>query len=140
MKRIVLILIAAVLSCGFLIETPEGQAEQERLHREWAKTAPTRYDFLALTGFIKKTVEEKRSWQGVDLTKPKIGAEWKVGGSMMTSGDWAFIARDLKKSEFTLSFTYENGKRELTMHCVRDGKKSFHVVHISSDEVVVLTL
>ena len=139
MKRIALILIAAVLSCGFLIDTPAAREEQERLHREWAKIVSTRYDLVALTSFLKKTVKEKKSWKGVDLTKPTIGAWWRMGRSVMTSGDWEFSARDPKKNEFTLSFIYEDGKRELTIQCVREENRSFRVLDISSDEVVVLT-
>lgn len=57
---------------------------------------------------------------------------------VMTSGDWAVGARDPGRKEFTLSFMDEDGKRVLVMGCVRDERKSFHLLDISTDELVEL--
>ena len=60
----------------------------------------------------------------------------------MASGEWSFSAPDPKKDEFSMSFIYhtDKGDRWLILKCARDGKKSFRLVGIESDEVVILML
>ena len=101
-----------------------------------------RYDLVALLTFLKQTVVEVKSWQDVSLAKPKVGAEWKIGGRGMASGEWSFFAPDPKKDEFSMSFIYhtDKGDRWLILKCARGGKKSFRLLGIESDEVVVLML
>jgi len=120
--------------------TPEEIEAQERAAREWSQTVQSRYDFAALTSFLKKTVAEKKSWQGVDLTKPKIGDKWTGGGAPMISGDWSFSTRNPKEDTFTLSFTYDKGDRELILKCIRKTKDSFVLLEITSEEVVVMQI
>ena len=140
MKRFLTILLSAVLSCGFLVHTPEEQKKIERRVREWKKTVSARYDLDALTEFLKSTVSARKTWEGVDLTRPKIGAKWEFGGCCMNSGEWSFTAEDPSKDEFMLQFSHSEKKRAFALRCVRDGKKSFRVVGGFDWEVVELLL
>ena len=128
MKRFLTILLAAVLSCGFLVQTPTEWKEIERRAREWKKTVSARYDLGALTEFLKSTVSERKTWDDVDLTRPKIGTKWKFGGGCMFSGEWSFTTEDPNKDEFTLQFSHPEKKRAFALRCVREGKKNFRVV------------
>src|SRR5688572_9483865 len=94
MKRFIPILVMAVLSCGFLVQTPTERKEIERRAREWKKTVSARYDLDALTVFLKSTARDRKAWDGVDLTQPRIGAKWEFGGCCMNSGDRSFTAED----------------------------------------------
>ena len=140
MIRTIIIAAFAIFVCGFsVIPTPEQREAQERAVREWPQIIQSRYDFDALTNFLKKTVVEKKCWKNVDLTKPKIGAKWTIDSvSMsMTAGDWIFRTRDPKEDRFTLSFGYhteEKRGQELVFNCIRKSKGSFELIEITSEE------
>lgn len=140
MKRFLPILLAAVLSCGFLVQTPAERKEIEHRSREWKKTVSARYDLGALTAFLKSAVSSRKTWDGVDLTRPKIGGKWEFGGCCMNSGEWSFTAEDPYKDEFMLQFSHSEGKRAFALRCIRDGKKSFRVVDGFDSEVIELLL
>ena len=145
MTRVLLIAAIAIFACGFaLAPTPKEIEAQERAARKWSQTVQSRYDFAALTSFLKKTVAEKKSWQDIDLTKPKIGDKWTMdrwGTALdMISGDWSFSTSDPKGDKFTLSFTYDKGDRQLILKCIRKTKDSFVLLEITSEEAVVMLI
>ena len=114
MKRLILLLMAAFLSCGFALpETPEQRQAREKDEHEWAESVSSRYDLESLSAFLQQTIAEKKSWNGVDLTKPRIEGKWQIDGRGMTSGEWSFSAPEPKKENFSLSFIYDDGKAGL---------------------------
>ena len=141
MLRVFLIAVIAVLTCGFIVETDEQRKKNERMAREWAKTIQTRYDLAALNSFLKKTVAEKKRWEDIDLTKPKIGDKWTVRVMAMNSGNWNFTTPDPKKDKFSLSFTHRSegdSRWDITLHCIRKSKDVFELVEITNDEWIIL--
>jgi hypothetical protein len=142
MNRIILIFATALLLCGFALpETPEARAERAKEEKAWAKSVSSRYDLKALFSFLKETTAERKSWNQISLTNPRIGSGWKMQGHGMVTGDWSFAARDpAARDDFTLSFIYpaEKGDRRLVMRCIRAGKNVFRLVGIESEDVVVL--
>jgi len=127
--------------------TPEQRGTQEREIREWPQIIESRYDFAALTSFLKKTVAENKRWKNIDLTKPKIGNEWidrgcSGGRWSMASGDWNFRASNPNENKFMLSFLYyynifgikRNRGLEVTFNCIRKSKDNFELVEIIGDE------
>ena len=140
-KRLLSVILAAILTCGFALpETPAQRKAREKEEHAWAKVVFERYDISALLEFLRQTVSETKSWQGVDLTKPRIEGSWKFAGRGMISGDWSFWMHDPTKDEFTLSFIYDDGKRLLVIDCRRDDKARFRVAELRSDELTVLLL
>ena len=144
--RILLIAAVALFTCGSVVFlTPEQQEKVDREAREWVQTVQSRYDFAAMSSFLKKTVAEKKRWQEVDLAKPAIGDKWTVerffgtadNGTRwymsMTSGDWSFETPNPKEDKFTLSFNYNKGDRVLVLKCVRKSKDSFELMEIKSE-------
>jgi hypothetical protein len=141
--RAMLLLVATLLSCGFALpETAEQRKAREKEERAWAQAVAKRYDSQALFAFLKQTINEVKAWHDVSLTAPRIGSEWKSGGRCLISGDWVFSTADPSKDDFRIDFIYHAGTsdRWLILRCVRDGSKKFHVVEITTDEVIVLLL
>ena len=56
MIRVFIIAAAAMFTCGLFIvtPTPEQRKAQERAIREWPQIIQSRYDFAALSSFLKK--------------------------------------------------------------------------------------
>jgi hypothetical protein len=138
MKLIISILAIALTSCGFAApENAEIRAARQREEKAWAKRVTSRYDLDALFSFLKNTIAEKKSWNDISLTSPKIGSRWKIQGHVMVTGEWSFSAYDAR-DHFTMSFIYpaEKGDRRLVMKCIRVGKEVFRLVGIETEEVV----
>ena len=121
-----------------LPQAADVRAAREQEEKAWARSISSRYDLRALFSFLKETVAERKSWNGIDLTAPKIGSGWKIQGHVMITGEWSFSAYDAREY-FTMSFIYhaEKGDRRLVMKCIRAGKNVFRLVDIETEEVVV---
>ena len=129
----------ALTLCGIALpQTADMRAAREQEEKAWAKSITSRYDLRALFSFLKETVVEHKSWNGIDLTAPKLGSGWKIQGHVMITGEWLFSAYDAR-DHFTMSFIYhaEKGNRRLVMKCVRAGKNVFRLIGIETEEVVV---
>ena len=136
MNAVYLILFAALVSCAsaqIYPETPAQRELREKEERAWAKTISSRYDHEALLAFLKQTIAEKKSWRGIDLTKPRLDAKWTTRGQSMISGDWSFLAHDPNKDDFTFSFLDRD--HWLILKCARNGKKNFRVVEITTEKL-----
>lgn len=140
MKRAALLFLAAMLTCGFLVQTPKERREIERRARGWKKEVAARFDLDALTRFLQAAIAAKTSAGGVDLSQSQVGARWEFGGCWMKSGDWTFLADDPKADTFSLQFLHSGGTRLFLWECVREGKTSFRVLRSRDEEVVVLEL
>jgi len=147
MLRIFLVAVIAAFTCGLFVitdtTTPEEREAQrkaqERQACEWDETIQARYDFTALTKFLKKTITEKKRWKDIDLTKPKIADKWTYhkGGMVLTSGDWIFRAPNPKEDKFTLTFSFHKDAKsglEITLNCTRKSKGKFELIDITGDD------
>jgi hypothetical protein len=142
MKKLSTLIIFGAMMCGFMMpETCTQRREREGRERTWAKTVADRYDMRALSAFVKETVAKTKTWNGADLLKTDIAADWKFTGTALVSGDWSFESPDPSTDVFTLSFIYSShGKRWLILKCMRDSRKSFRLLEITSEEVIILNI
>jgi hypothetical protein len=135
--KAVLILCAAFLACGFMIDTPETRREAAKIEKQWEKEVKEKFDFDALHEFLKRTVAEKKQFEGVDLTAARLDAKWKFVGMSMTSGDWQFTYGS-KEEIFDYTYTYADHKF-VALKCARQEKDSFRLLQIYKDEWIVLS-
>ncbi len=133
-----LLICAALLACGFVIDTPETRREAAKMEKRWQKEARSSFDFRALHRFLGKVVSERKQFEDVDLTKAKLSSRWSFAGMALKSGDWLFTFRS-KEDEFVFTYTYAEPKY-LEIKCVREAKDSYRLLEIRKDEWIILTL
>jgi hypothetical protein len=134
MKKLLLLIFAASVCCGYTTRIP---SEEEV--RAWQKSVRSGYDLRALHAFLKATIREKGTHDSVDLSSAAISKTWEFAPLTLKSGDWRFQTNDPRKSEFLLFFYYQSNRRMLGIKCVRERKNRFRVVDIYTDEVILLT-
>jgi hypothetical protein len=137
MNRILTLVLGMMLvaGCTHVMTPGEVQGELERRERAWRESLLRQYDLDALLAFIRQTITETKSLDGVDLSTAKLNARWSIGGQSMVCGDWYFSA-DPERNEFTLRTTFVRAKRAFDFHCVREGRNTFRVAKI---EIEVLS-
>jgi len=151
MKSVVLILLAAVLSCGFVLpETPAERTAREKLERTWRNSVTEHFDLGALRDFLDRQIHAVAVVDGVDVQKSKIEAEWKFSdyGCGLHCGNWEFWTDDFKSGAFRLSWMYEEKKRDdgttleksVMFICRRVSRSAFVLVRAErhEDENVIL--
>jgi hypothetical protein len=147
--KTVSVLFFALLSLGFIIDTPEARRERELQHKAWRHQMGSRYDFPALRKFVAQQIKAIGRVEGIDLSKSTLGARWSLEGGVAQCGDWRFMG-DSQKAEFTLSWTYadipnptEGGGiwKIISLHCVRkaNDRFEFRSASRSEDEYVILS-
>jgi hypothetical protein len=110
--------------------TPEMKAKAEK----WEADINARYDTRALAAFLKKTIAEKKQFEGVDLAAAKVGKEWRycyVEGRVMTLGSWVLIF-DGGENDFKFNYTPSNGGA-VALKCRRIKRDSFELLEMRRD-------
>jgi hypothetical protein len=134
--KAVFLLLVAVLTCGFIIETPESRREAARTERRWKKDVKAKFDFAALREFLVKTIAETKQFEGIDLTAARLDPQWKFAGSSLTCGDWTFTF-GAEDESFQFTYTYADQKF-VGLECVREKKNSFRLLQVYKDEWIIL--
>jgi hypothetical protein len=134
--KAVLLIFVALLTCGFIIETPESRREAARAEKRWKKEVKAKFDFPALRQFLVKTVAETKQFEGIDLTAARLEPKWKFAGSSLTCGDWLFTFGG-KDENFEFAYTYADQKF-VALKCVREKKDSFRLLQVYKDEWIIL--
>lgn len=136
--KAMLLICAALLTCGFVVDTTATRREAAKMEKRWQKEARSSFDFRALHRFLERVVSEKKQFEDIDLTQAKLGLRWSFAGMALKSGDWLFTFRS-KEDEFVFTYTYAEPKY-LEIKCVRVAKDSFRLVEIRKDEWIILML
>ncbi len=142
------LILTALLSCGFIVETPETVRERELQHKAWRKQMEQSYDFTALRKFLVQQIKSIGRFEGIDLSKSKTSAQWSLDGGVAQCGNWLFTG-DPKKDDFTLTWTYEDIPSQsggggtwkiISLRCVKIANDRFEFKSASrtEDEYVVL--
>ena len=134
--KAVFLLLVAVFTCGFIIETPESRREAARAERRWKKDVKAKFDFAALREFLVKTISETKQFEGIDLTATRLDPNWKFSGSSLTCGDWTFTFGG-EDENFQFTYTYADQKF-IALKCAREKKHSFRLLQIYKDEWIIL--
>jgi hypothetical protein len=119
-----------VVGCAHVMTPEEVRIALEQRERVWKEGVTRRYDLDALVGFVRRTIAEKKVWDGVDLTAAKLDPMWAIGGQ--SCGDWYFRTLDPEKDEFILRSNFQREKRSLDFRCVREGRGAFRIVEVAS--------
>jgi hypothetical protein len=146
--KVACVLLLALLSLGFIVETPEGRREVERQHKTWRKQFKRAYDLTALQAFLVEQVKATGEIEGVDLSKSRLAAQWSLEGGVAQCGDWLFIGK-VGDAEFALQWTYADIPHPdhsggiwkiIQLHCRREAKDRFRQLSVSrsEDEYVIL--
>ena len=132
-----IVLLLALLMCGFGVETPESKAEQERIIREWHATTNRRFDTVALRGFLIELTLRLKVAEGVDLSKAKITDTWTSGGCALFCGDWTFTCPHPSTDVFSFDYEYEEEKF-ISLERIRKDRDRFEFTKASKGELVEL--
>jgi len=140
MRNLSLVCLCAVLAgCGTPSDAPHIVERERRL----VEGMRERYDFLALTQFLKVTLSEHPVIEGVDVTTSRLDQEWSLERvdppSRMRSGDWVIWDAKQGDEEFILYFTYEGRSgKSVDIRCRRIDPDRFEVLGTSTSEWVEL--
>jgi len=143
MKKLLIFLLLAVTSLGFMVSSPEAIRKQEKEARAFQKKIKKDYDLLALRDFLLAQIGSKKIVDGIDLSNSKTTDKWILDGPFLSCGDWSFYLSDgSEKSNFELSWRYESkpGKeggvidKTITLKCRRMAKATFLLVSASREE------
>ena len=146
--KYILLPIFLVFLTGFVIETPESIAENQRRAKEWRESVLSKYDLESLLGFLKSKIGEYHTVDGVDLSESKLETQWTVNDWVLRTGDWAFENHTLPPNEFNLSWVYETNFgtdgagpfKEIVFHCRRIERDKFEVLSASAREYEIILL
>lgn len=134
--KAVLLIFMALLTCGFVIETPESRRDAVRAGKRWRTEVKAKFDFPALHQFLVKTVAETKQFEGIDLTAARLEPKLKFAGSSLTCGDWLFMFGG-KNEIFEFTYTYADQKF-VALKCVREKKDSFRLLQVYKDNWIIL--
>ena len=128
----VMLFIAAAIVCS------ASTADHER---DVVQTMSARYDFSALTTFLKEVVRDHPTFEKVSLASTKIEAKWRLERidppSRMRSGDWVIWEKKEGDEGFDLYYQFDT-THTVTIRAKRLAKDRFEFLGISIDEWVSL--
>jgi hypothetical protein len=142
------VLLAALLSFGFIVETPESRKEREQQHQLWRKQFQRAYDLKALHTFLAEQIAATPQIEGVDLSKSRLAARWSLSEGVARCGDWVFVGK-VGGGDFVLQWTYSDIPHSdgsggiwkiVHFHCRRHARDQFRRLSAgkTEDEYVVL--
>jgi len=147
--RGILIVLLAALSLGFYVESPDAARQRKHEEKTWRREVTRAYNLKALHLFLDKQLHALIQVDGVALAKSSVAPKWKFEGMSLVCGSWSFSA-DVKTGEFSLSWLYEEVKREdgsslirsVVLRCRRISNETFELIRASreEDEVIILSV
>jgi len=109
--------------------------------RDIVKKMSARYDFSALTTFLKEVVRDHPTFEKVSLASTKIEAKWRLEKidppSRMRSGDWVIWEKKEEAEGFDLYYQFD-ATHSVTIRAKRLAKDRFELVDLSIEEWVSL--
>ena len=139
----------AIVTSGFIVETPETRAEAAKCNAEWRASIAKNYDLPALRLFLISTIKERPIVDNVDLRKATIADAWRLEGASLTCGKWSFNATTPESDDFEIVWMIEdipdpkNGGgiwKMMTLQCRKHSKRSFDLVEAKYREEEYVTL
>lgn len=105
------------------------------------KKLGARYDFSALTVFLRRVVREHPVFEKVSLASTKIETRWRFEKvdppSRMRSGDWVIWEKKEEDDGFDLYYQFD-ATHSVTIRARRLAKDRFELVGLSIEEWVSL--
>jgi len=130
--RVLVVIVAFVGACCVASASSES---------EIVKHMSERYDFTALTDFVRQIVRDHPTVKHVSLEKTKVGAKWRIEKvdppRRMRSGDWVIWDKRDEEEIFELYYTFDE-THSVTARVKRLARGKFELLGLSIEEWVSL--
>jgi hypothetical protein len=127
-------IFAAILFISTAIVCCASTADRER---DIVKKMSTRYDFAALTTFLKEVIRDHPTFEKVSLAATKVEAKWRFEKidppSRMRNGDWVIWEKKEEDEGFDLYYQFD-ANHSVTIRAKRLAKDRFELVGLSIEE------
>ncbi|MGC4073106.1 MAG: hypothetical protein QM760_11405 [Nibricoccus sp.] len=128
----VILILAAATACGSS-SSDHGRAIVERMS--------ARYDFSALTLFLKSVIRDHPTFDKVPLASTKVEEKWRLEKidppSRMRSGDWVIWDKNEENGGFDLYYQFD-ATHSVTIRAKRLAKDKFEFASLSIEEWISL--
>jgi len=142
-----LIIMLGLLSMGFIVDSPEARRNEERRSRELLHALSRQYDLRKIREFLVKEVQSKQVYEGVDLSKSKIGPRWTATSAVLVCGDWMMMGGQ-NENQFRLIWEYDKTpeikgeyvQKSFAFECLKVSHSEFRVVsaHKYEEQMIIL--
>ena len=117
------------------------QAAPSSYERTIVKAMMERYDFVALTAFLKESIQRHPTFDGVSLRDTRVGSKWRFEKvdppRRMRNSDWVIWDQKDEDEAFEL-YTEFGATHVVIIRAKRVAKNKFEFLGISIDEWVSL--
>jgi hypothetical protein len=131
--RTIIVVIAALWFVSFANASDSERAITAQMS--------ARYDFTALTSFVRQIIRDHPRFQEVSLARSKVGPEWRFENidppRRMRSGDWVIWDRKDEEESFDLYYTFSE-THSITARARRLARDRFELVGLSIEEWISL--
>lgn len=134
------LLLAALLTCGFVVQTPESRKALEQARQQWHRETASRYDKKALHAFLLGEIANHPEIEGASLQAIPADAKFRPTKDLFywKAGQWLFVTKDPARDLFELrGYLPKNGW--VVLRCKRETRGKFTLVEALIDSTVVLS-
>jgi len=134
--RTILVILSALVCCGFTVDSPELRQKQAKIDKEWKAAVIANYDLPALLAFLSQISSEHKKFEDVELPRAEITDKWVFSHCSMVCGPWTFETRDPSKGDFQFCYTYDYPKF-VEIVCKKDARERFEVLRVEKNEWLI---
>jgi hypothetical protein len=131
MKFLLVLSLLAFAGCA----SPEVRERERRIEA----MVRAKYDLTAMLAFLKKTIAEHPSVEGITLSS-RVSNNWRLERvdppARMRSGDW--VLYDQRQDGDRFELYYATGSSIISIEAKRLASDSFELVRLTRDEVLQL--
>lgn len=131
--------LAALLTCGFVVQTPESRKALEQARQQWHRETASRYDKRALHAFLLDEIAKHPGIEGASLQAIAADAKFRPAKDLFywKAGQWLFVTKDPAHDLFELR-GYLPEKGWLVLRCKREARQQFTLIESLIDSTIVL--